>query len=69
MDPSDHRISVHEDLSFFREAAPFTAGQTGLDATLYQKTLGPRHRFDHLVHEGGHSGKAAGGIDAGGASH
>jgi len=30
MDPSrDHRISVHEDQAFFREAALFIAGQTG----------------------------------------
>ena len=30
MGPSrDHRISVHEDQTFFREAVLFTAGQTG----------------------------------------
>jgi len=38
MDPSrDHRISVHEDQAFFREALLFTAGQTGLNATLIEK--------------------------------
>ncbi len=38
MDPSrDHRISVHEDQAFFREAVLFTAGQTGLNATLIEK--------------------------------
>ena len=38
MDPSrDHRISVHEDQVFFREAVLFTAGQTGLNATLIEK--------------------------------
>ena len=38
MDPSrDHRISVHEDHAFFREAVLFTAGQTGLNATLIEK--------------------------------
>jgi predicted nucleotidyltransferase component of viral defense system len=38
MDPSrDHRISVHEDHVFFREAVLFTAGQTGLNATLIEK--------------------------------
>jgi hypothetical protein len=37
MDPSrDHRISVHEDQVFFREAVLFTAGQTGLNATLIE---------------------------------
>jgi len=38
MDPSrDHRISIHEDQAFFREAVLFTAGQTGLNATLIEK--------------------------------
>jgi predicted nucleotidyltransferase component of viral defense system len=38
MDPSrDRRISVHEDQAFFREAVLFTAGQTGLNATLIEK--------------------------------
>jgi len=38
MDPSrDHRISVHEDQALFREAVLFTAGQTGLNATLIEK--------------------------------
>src|SRR4030065_525428 len=38
MDPSrDRRISVHEDQAFFREALLFTAGQTGLNATLIEK--------------------------------
>jgi predicted nucleotidyltransferase component of viral defense system len=38
MDPSrDHRISTHEDQVFFREAVLFTAGQTGLNATLIEK--------------------------------
>jgi predicted nucleotidyltransferase component of viral defense system len=38
MDPSrDHRISVHEDQAFFREAVLFTAGQTELNATLIEK--------------------------------
>ena len=38
MDPSrDHRISVHEDQAFLREAVLFTAGQTGLNATLIKK--------------------------------
>jgi len=34
---SGHRISVHEDQAFFREAVLFTAGQTGLNATLIEK--------------------------------
>ena len=33
----DHRILVHEDQTFFREAVLFTAGQTGLNATLIEK--------------------------------
>jgi len=38
MDPSrNHRISVHEDQALFREAVLFTAGQTGLNATLIEK--------------------------------
>jgi predicted nucleotidyltransferase component of viral defense system len=38
MDPSrEHRISVHEDQALFREALLFTAGQTGLNATLIEK--------------------------------
>jgi predicted nucleotidyltransferase component of viral defense system len=38
MEPSrDHRISVHEDQALFREAVLFTAGQTGLNATLIEK--------------------------------
>ncbi len=38
MDPSrDHRISVHEDQAFCREAVLFTAGQAGLNATLIEK--------------------------------
>ena len=42
MDPScDHGISVHEDQAFFREAVLFTAGQTGLNATLIEKLKVP----------------------------
>ncbi|MCD6487288.1 MAG: nucleotidyl transferase AbiEii/AbiGii toxin family protein [Syntrophobacterales bacterium] len=38
MDPSrDHRILIHEDQALFREAVLFTAGQTGLNATLIEK--------------------------------
>ena len=38
MEPSRvHRISVHEDQALFREAVLFTAGQTGLNATLIEK--------------------------------
>ena len=38
MEPSrDHRILVHEDQTFFREAVLFTAGQNGLNATLIEK--------------------------------
>jgi predicted nucleotidyltransferase component of viral defense system len=38
MGPShDHRISIHEDQALFREAVLFTAGQTGLNATLIEK--------------------------------
>ncbi|MHB8908643.1 MAG: nucleotidyl transferase AbiEii/AbiGii toxin family protein [Syntrophales bacterium] len=38
MAPSrDHRISIHEDQALFREAVLFTAGQTGLNATLIEK--------------------------------
>jgi predicted nucleotidyltransferase component of viral defense system len=38
MEPSrNHRISVHEDQALFREAVLFTAGQTGLNATLVEK--------------------------------
>ena len=38
MAPSrNHRISVHEEHAFFREAVLFTAGQTGLNATLIEK--------------------------------
>jgi len=33
----DHRISIHEDQALFREAVLFTAGQTGLNATLIEK--------------------------------
>ena len=33
----DHRILVHEDQTFFREAVLFTAVQTGLNATLIEK--------------------------------
>jgi predicted nucleotidyltransferase component of viral defense system len=32
-----HRIAIHEDQVFFREAVLFTAGQTGLNATLIEK--------------------------------
>lgn len=42
MDPSrDHRISVHEDQAFFREAVLFTTGRTGLNATLAEKLKVP----------------------------
>jgi predicted nucleotidyltransferase component of viral defense system len=38
MAPSrEHRIAVHEDRALFREAVLFTAGQTGLNATLIEK--------------------------------
>jgi predicted nucleotidyltransferase component of viral defense system len=38
MGPSrDHKILIHEDQAFFREAVLFTAGQTGLNATLIEK--------------------------------
>jgi predicted nucleotidyltransferase component of viral defense system len=38
MAPSrEHRISLHEDQAFFREAVLFTAGQTGFNATLIEK--------------------------------
>jgi len=38
MAPSrNHRISVHEEHAFFREVVLFTAGQTGLNATLIEK--------------------------------
>lgn len=32
-----HRISIHEDQALFREAVLFTAGQTGLNASLIEK--------------------------------
>jgi predicted nucleotidyltransferase component of viral defense system len=38
MAPSrDHRISIHEDRALFREAVLYTAGHTGLNATLIEK--------------------------------
>ena len=38
MAPSrEHRIAIHEDRALFREAVLFTAGQTGLNATLIEK--------------------------------
>lgn len=53
MAPSrDHRISVHEDHAFFREAVLFTAGQTGLNATLIEKdyfcTILLQYLYDQL---------------------
>jgi predicted nucleotidyltransferase component of viral defense system len=33
----DHRVSAHEDRALFREAVLYTAGRTGLNATLVEK--------------------------------
>lgn len=44
-------ISVHEDRAFFREAVLFTAGQTGLNATLIEKDYYCTVLLQYLYHQ------------------
>ena len=46
-------ISVHEDQAFFREAVLFTAGQTGLNATLIEKDYFCTILLQYLYYQAG----------------